>query len=315
VFYPHPERSLPAATVAGAALLVAGGAALAWRERRRRPYLATGFGWFAVALVPVIGIVQVGSQAMADRYTYLPSIGLVIALVWAAAELVPRRGAQSVAATAAAVALALATRTQIGHWKDSQALFSRAAAVTEGNFVAHVNLGAILRERGDLAGSLAQLQEATRIAPSYGKAWYQLGMTLQASGRTADAGAAYARALSLDPGNAEIHFDRGVLLSEAGETDAAIAEFAEACRLDPSLARAHYNWGTALAAESRLPEAIERFRRAVELAPDYPEAHYNLGAAALLTGDVATARREIGIARSLGYEPPPQVMEMLGRAR
>jgi tetratricopeptide (TPR) repeat protein len=315
VFYPHPERSLPAATVAGAAFLVAGGAALAWRERRRRPYLATGFGWFAVALVPVIGIVQVGSQAMADRYTYLPSIGLVIALVWAAAELVPRRGAQSVAATAAAVALALATRTQIGHWKDSQALFSRAAAVTEGNFVAHVNLGAILRERGDLAGSLAQLQEATRIAPSYGKAWYQLGMTLQASGRTADAGAAYARALSLDPGNAEIHFDRGVLLSEAGETDAAIAEFAEACRLDPSLARAHYNWGTALAAESRLPEAIERFRRAVELAPDYPEAHYNLGAAALLTGDVATARREIGIARSLGYEPPPQVMEMLGRAR
>ncbi|HJQ96774.1 MAG TPA: tetratricopeptide repeat protein, partial [Candidatus Polarisedimenticolaceae bacterium] len=315
VFYPHPEGRLAAATVFGAIVLLAAAGGAAWKARRRFPFVTTGVSWFFVSLLPVIGIVQVGSQAMADRYTYLPSIGLVIVAVWGIAALVPRREPLAVAAVAICLALAIATRAQLASWQDSQALFARAVLVTQGNFVAHVNLGAILRERGDLEGSRAQLEEATRIAPGYGKAWYQLGMTLAAAGRPADAEAAYARALSIDPGNAEIHFDRGVLLHEAGKVDAAIAEFSEACRLDPTLARAHYNWGTVLAGQSRYPEAAEKFRRAIELAPDYAEAHYNLGAASLLTGDVATARHEIEVARSLGYQVPPQVMEMLRRAR
>jgi len=315
VFYPHPGGTLPAATVFGAAIVLTAALVLAWRGRSRFPYVATGLGWFFVALVPVIGIVQVGSQAMADRYTYLPSIGLVIVLVWGAWDLLPRREVLAPAAVAACVALSIATRAQLASWKDSEALFARAAAVTTGNFVAHVNLGAVLREKGDLDGSKVHLEEATRIAPGYAKAWYQLGMTLAAAGQAAGAEDAYRRALDLDPQNAEIHFDRGVLLSEQGRADAAIAEFAEASRLDPTLARAQYNWGTALAAQSRYPEAIERFRRAIEMAPDYAEAHYNLGAASLLVGDVATARREIEAARSLGYRPPPQVMEMLRQAR
>jgi Tfp pilus assembly protein PilF len=315
VFYPHPESRISAATAFGAFVVVAGACLAAWRARDRFPFVTTGVGWFLVSLVPVIGIVQVGSQAMADRYTYLPSIGLVLVVVWGLASLVRRPEPLAAAAVVACVALSVATRTQLGSWKDSEALFTRASLVTSGNFVAHVNLGAILREKGDLEGSRTHLEEATRIAPAYGKAWYQLGMTLAAAGRSADAEAAYARALAIDPGNAEIHFDRGVLLHEAGQAEAAIAEFSEACRLDPTLARAHYNWGTVLASQSRYPEAAEKFRRAIELAPDYAEAHYNLGAASLLTGDVATARREIEAARSLGYQPPPQVMEMLRRAR
>jgi Flp pilus assembly protein TadD len=315
VFYPHPEGRLAAATVFGAVLVLAAAGVAAWQARRRFPYVTTGLSWFLVSLVPVIGIVQVGSQAMADRYTYLPSVGLFIVAVWGIAAVVPRREPLAAVAVAACVALAVATRAQLASWQDSQALFSRAVEVTQGNFVAHVNLGAILRERGDLDGSRAQLMEATRIAPGYGKAWYQLGVTLAAAGRPAEAEQAYRHALDVEPGNSEIHFDRGVLLSEAGKHDLAIEEFSEACRLDPTLARAQYNWGTALVAVRRYPEAIARFRRATELAPDYAEAHYNLGVASLLTGDKDTARSEIEAARRLGYEPPPQVMEMVQQAR
>jgi tetratricopeptide (TPR) repeat protein len=315
VFYPHPGAALAAGTAAGAALCLAAAGYAAWLNRRRLPFVATGLSWFAVSLLPVIGLVQIGSQAMADRYTYLPSIGLVLVVVWGAASLVPRPAVLAVVGVAALIPLTIATRAQLSYWKDSEAVFARALSVTRGNFVAHVNLGAILRERGDLEGARAHFEEAARIAPRYAKAWYQLGVTHAQAGRPGDAEGAYRRALTLDPGNAEMHFDLGVVLTGANRADEAIAEFALACELDPSLARAHYNWGTTLASQGRYKEAIERFERAIALDPSYPEAHYNLGAAALLTGDLATARREIGIARAQGYEPPPRVMEMLAAPR
>jgi tetratricopeptide (TPR) repeat protein len=227
-------------------------------------------------LVPVIGLVQVGSQSMADRYTYLPMIGLSIAFGFEAKERVRRSpGARPAALTLFALAVGawtwLAGR-QVGYWESDRTLFGHVVDVMPGNHIAHGILGNVhLRERRlDLA--MEEYREALRIRPGYAQAYCNIGMVLELSGKPDDAIAEYKTALRWDPGLAEAHHNLGRLLSTRGETAAAIAELEAALRSNPDLVEGHQNLGVALLAAGRKAEAIAEFRRALELRPGYAEA-------------------------------------------
>jgi tetratricopeptide (TPR) repeat protein len=169
VFYPHTAGGHGAGGVAIAAALLIGISIAAWQQRRTRPYLGVGWLWYLVTLVPVIGIVQVGSQAMADRYTYLPLIGIALALVWGIADVcarLPGWGKLPVVIATLVIALLAATAAaQVRHWRDSEALFRHALAVTRDNHVAHSYLGTALLARGDTAAAIDHYREALRLRP------------------------------------------------------------------------------------------------------------------------------------------------------
>jgi tetratricopeptide (TPR) repeat protein len=171
VFYPHPGAELPAVAVGLATALLLAVSLGVWQQRRSRPYLAVGWIWYLGTLVPVIGLVQVGSQAMADRYTYIPLVGIGIAIAWgvsdACAKLPGRRVLLPIAASAAIAALALTTSVQIRHWRNSVALFRHALEVTRNNHVAHAYLGAALLDRGQTGDAIFHFEEALRLRPTF----------------------------------------------------------------------------------------------------------------------------------------------------
>ena len=202
VFYPHPGGALPVWLVIGsaAALLVMSLAAL--RTARSRPYLAVGWFWYLGTLVPVIGLLQVGSQSMADRYTYLPLTGLFIAVCWLVPDLLRRRSQRLTAGALAVLALAALTasaRLQVSYWRDTISLFRHATGVTEDNVVAYNNLGAALGRAGRNEEAIRALSESLRIAPNAAKAHYNLAILQSRSGDREGAIAGYRKALAIDP--------------------------------------------------------------------------------------------------------------------
>ena len=206
--YPHPgyqAGGIPGGQIALAVAVLVVVTAVAIRLRRSVPAVAVGWCWYLGTLVPVIGLVQVGQQSMADRYTYLPLIGIFFAVVWGLAALAARvrlgRIAAGAVASAAVMAFALTARHQAGYWRDSIALFDHAAHVTENNWLAWKNLGAALYESGRRPEALAAFQEEARIDPSDPDAWFNLGMTYGELERHAESAAAFEQALRLDPGD------------------------------------------------------------------------------------------------------------------
>jgi protein O-mannosyl-transferase len=209
-FYPHPasigERtSLPAAI--GAGLLLAAITVFVWAGRRARPWLLFGWTWYVVALAPVIGLIQVGSQARADRYMYVPMIGIFVAVVWQAAALVgesraARRAAAPVASASVAI-FAVIAFAQIGTWRDGEALTAHALRVTRRNWLAANNLGTFKMKKNDMAGALAAFQESARFKTDYEEAYYNEGVALNALGRYDEAVEAFHRNLDLAPGNTD----------------------------------------------------------------------------------------------------------------
>ena len=276
VYYPHPAASYPPGRVALAAVVVAAGCVLAWRAARTRPWITIGWLWFVGMLVPVIGLVQVGSQAMADRYTYLPMIGLSIAVGVEGAELARRSSALRSAVVALSVLAAGSwtwlTWRQVGYWRTDRTLFGHVVDVMPENHIAHGILGNVhLRERRiDLA--IAEYEESLRIRPNYAQAYSNLGMAAELSGKPAEAAARYREALRYEPSLAEAHLNLGQLLAKQGEIPAAIVELEAALRSNPDLVEAHQNLGVAFLAAGRKPEALAQFRRALELRPGYSEA-------------------------------------------
>ncbi len=243
VLYPHPGR-WPAAVVAVSAGVVLTLGLVAVAVRRRAPYVAAGLAWYALALGPTLGLVQVGFQATADRYTYLPQIGVWIALVWLVADVsrVKRSSGLAVGALAAVlIAFALTTRAQLAYWADDLALWLRAVAVTDRNWFAHTEAGIELAARGRNEEALAQLEEAVRLAPEHERANANHGFVLLRLGRASEAADALARALALDPstgGLGERHFYRAVALERSGRAGEAIAEYERHLALLPGDARA-----------------------------------------------------------------------------
>ena len=292
VFYPYP-KSFPAWRALGAGLVGVLLSALVLWAPRRRPCLAAGWIWFVVTLLPVIGLIQVGSFSRADRFTYVPLIGVFLALTWGAYELTRTWRYQVMALSVvggAAMVLCLAlTRQQLGYWKDGEALFRHALEVTENNQIAHKVLGDALDKKGQTDAAISQFREAIRLKPGYAEAHNNLGIALNKKGQTAVAISQFREAIRLKLGYADAHNNLGVVLDEKGQTEAAINQFQEAIRLTPGYADAHNNLGIVLARKGQTDEAISQYQEAIRLKPDHVEAHNNLGIALARKGQTDEA--------------------------
>lgn len=291
VFYPYHVNDWPMpAVAAGVAGLVAVTGLCLWK-RPRNPALLVGWLWYLGTLVPVIGLVQVGGQAMADRYTYLPLIGIFLMLAWGVPwdALVPSRIA---GAAGLAVVLLLAVRAsgQVGTWYDSQTLFEHALDVAPSS-VACNNLGMIVRERGDPGRAEELFRQATRLDSRNTSAWNNLAVTVQQRGDLAGAEALYRKALSVNPEYVEALISYGDLMNTAGKQAEAKGQALEAAKayleaerllrqavsLNPDSPGAHLNLGVALFHQGRTEEAVDAYRRSLEIKPNNELAHQNLG--------------------------------------
>lgn len=304
VFYPYPSH-FPFWEPAGALLLLAFASVLVVLCVRKHPYLAVGWLWFLGTLAPVIGLVQVGAQARADRYTYLPSVGLFIMLAWGVADLMRRWPGARRAAVACAIAGCVScfalTSLQVRYWRDSESLFRHAIAVTGANSVAEHNLGVALSAHpGELGEAVSHLKAAVRIDPGSARAHTDLGNALtRTPGRLEDAIAEYRKALTIEPDSAITHNDLGnALLKMPGHLSDAVAQYRAALQLRPGYAEAHNNLGTALAEKAGgLSEAIPEFEEALRIEPEYEQARVNLeNARARIGGQSAELHYDLGLA-------------------
>ena len=285
VLYPLP-RALPVLGVAAAGLALAGISLVVARQWRARPYLAVGWCWYLGTLVPVIGLVQVGTQSHADRYTYVPMIGLTIMLAWGAAELVerwPRARKAVIAAAVVACSASLAvTWFQIQYWASTETLLGHTLEVTSDNFITHHNLADYYLQHGRNEEARQHDAEALRINPMYMEARLNLALALSLLGRPGDAEVEYRRALEQQPEGKQMalaHSGLGAALAAQHRTTEALPELQLAVQLRPESAEGHYNLGTALAELGRNPEAASEFTIAVRLEPEDAEAHYRLAVA------------------------------------
>lgn len=287
VFYPFPARIAVWETItAGAALAAI--TIFAVRAARTRPHLAVGWLWFLGTLVPVIGLVQVGMQARADRYLYVPMVGLGIMLAWSA----PRVKAMAGAGVAVCIGFASVTVVQAGYWRNSESLFRHALEVTTNNSVAEHNLGAaLLTDPARLPEAIAHLEAALRLRPDSARIHSDLGSALAKSGQLPKAAEEFRAALALEPGAAIVHNNLGNVLAGEGHAAEAIAEYQAALRMDPDYADAkrnleavhsdeagsHYNAGVDFARQGRGQEAVAEFEACLRIDPGNAEAHNNLG--------------------------------------
>jgi tetratricopeptide (TPR) repeat protein len=298
VLYPHPIH-LPLWQVVGSGLLLGILTFLILRAGRKHPYLPVGWLWYAGTLVPVIGLVQIGVQAMADRFTYLPSIGLFVMAAYGVPEMLKgiriRRVALSLTAGALILLLLFLTRAQVLRWKNSTTLFEHTLKVTANNSVIHNNLGVVLLAQGKQKEAGSHFIEALRIQPGYADAHYNLGALLAREGKDAEAVPHLSEALRLNPGLADAHNYLGALFLKRGELQDAAFHFTEAIRLNPQLAYAHHNLGMVLARQKKFQEAISHLKKAVQILPSYGDAHFELGMIYLQTGnrDLSLVEHEI----------------------
>ena len=301
-FYPYPSN-LPIWEVAGAGLAVVAISVLVLRNLRSRPYLAVGWFWYVGTLVPVIGLIQVGGQSRADRYTYLPAIGISIMLAWGMADLFQRWPRYKTMLTAVSVAICsvwlLVTWTQIQYWRDSITLNRHAIEVTPGNYVAHVNLGVILGQQKQTREALEHLSIAVQEKPDYANAHYNLGAALAVLGRNSEAIAEYSEAIRLRPEEPQSHYQLGTALISEGKLNEAAGEFRIAVRLNPEYPAAHFSLGAVLGTLGRNGEAIAELSEAIRLRPNDAEAHYNLGNTLVAAGRVNEAAGEFNTACAL----------------
>jgi len=290
IFYPHPRGAHSLLEVAGCALLLLAISAVAWHGRKERPYLAVGWLWYLGMLAPVIGIVQVGAQARGDRYTYLPLIGISIAVGWWAVDLAGRlRPGRAVLATTAVLlagAWAILTHRQVAVWRNDLSLFEREVELLPNDASAHGMLGKIHLREGRLDEAVAEFRIALELEPKYGEGHSNYGMALELQGERHAALAEYAEAVRCQPDLIEARVNLGRLLDAAGKREAAIEHLEAAVRLDPERAEAHHNLAVALLGAGRIEEAIAHLERAIDLQPGFAAARKAL--------DIARARRGSG---------------------
>jgi Flp pilus assembly protein TadD len=283
VFYPHPGQSLPIWQIYLAGIFLSVISLVVIRAGRRRPYLPVGWLWYVGTLVPVIGLVQVGEQAMADRYTYVPLIGLFIIIAWGATDLLGSRRYGKPALPLAAISLLsvlmVCSFLQVKHWKNSLALFEHALRVTENNHLAHLNFGAALADQGKLEEAISHYQHSLQIAPKYVKSYNNLGLALAQQGKNHEATAHYLKALQINPDYATAHNNLGVALMGTGEVDKAIAHYYQALSLKPDWPEVYNNLGNAFLVQGKFDQAIFYYSETLRRKPGYGEAHNNLAVA------------------------------------
>jgi Flp pilus assembly protein TadD len=273
--YNHPGK-LPGWEVAATAFALAALSSGALVLRKRCPYLLTGWSWYLVMLLPVIGLVQVGGQAHADRYTYLPQIGLLIAITWMVLDLTRpwryRGPALSAVAIVVLSALGLRANDQVRYWRDSETLWRHALAVTRNNDMAHLNLGMILTDQKRLDDAIAELQGVVTRHPNDAEARLKLANALsEKEGRVNEAIREYEAVVRLGP-NPDAETEIANLLIAQGRVSEALRYYSHVVEIEPSSALAHYNLAVGLHRLGQLSEAIGQYREALRIDPNYPDA-------------------------------------------
>ena len=289
VFYPHPNNTLPIWVVILAMMLLLAITVSAIVFRNKRPYVFTGWSWYLVMLMPVIGLIQVGEQGHADRYTYLPHIGLFLLAVWFAADVAAVRESRSrfATATAAVIILALASAAfiQASYWRNSETLWTHALDVTSDNDVAHNNLGYLRVDQGELDKAIAHFEAALEIRsrkldPHYdvGSAFVQMNLAdaLARKGQPDEALVHYEQAIRLQPNYANAYYNRGNVLFTKGRIDEAMADWEKTLQIQPNDADAHTCIGNAFLRQSSPKEAIAHYEKAMALAPGDPHSRNNI---------------------------------------
>jgi len=272
-FYPLAIGTLSGIRVWSSAAVLAVVTAAAIAQARKRPYLLAGWLWYLGTLIPVIGLVQVGAQARADRYTYLPTVGVYIMVVWAVAELAERLRLRAVAVAAAGcvvVALTVLCRAQVELWQDDFALWPHTLRVTGENWVARYGLAVAEEKAGEKAKAIDDYREAIRLNPANAPLRARMGVALHTMKRYDEARNCYQEALKIDPRFAQVHANLGALLRTLGDNVGALEHLRQATKLEPDepeTAPAYYNQGAILAQQGDREEAIASLRRAVELDP------------------------------------------------
>ena len=319
VFYPHPGHSISPTAVTAAALFLIAVTSFVLVQWRRRPYLLVGWFWYLGTLIPVIGLVQIGLQQMADRYTYFPLIGFFIALTWFVSSLLPDRPRQQIwlwgVVLVPLVACLVLARQQLFTWQNSVTLFRHALAVTENDdHVAAADTGGALAPKDDfrmhfhhLLGlaldtrqrreeAIQEFQKSLAINPRFANAHADLGVSLYSLDRVKEAVSHFEEAIALDPDLAGTHVNLGVALFRLGQPQEGFAHLKQAVALDPSNVNAHINMGNALEFHRQYDEALDHFRQAAELDPANWLPHYMLGVRLHARGDLEMAEREYRLA-------------------
>jgi tetratricopeptide (TPR) repeat protein len=289
--YPHPGR-WPAAEVGLALLLIAAVSMVALGLRKRSPWLLTGWFWFLGTLVPVIGLVQVGGQAIADRYTYVPLVGIFIVAVWTGRALCASRQNWNWAGAGIGAALVLActvlTRRQVGFWRDSETLFKHAASVTRGNYMALSNVGGALFEQGKLDEAMQYYQRSLEYNPNHVDALNSIGAIL-ANRKSEEAVDWFQRALAVQPAHAEALFNMGNAMAAQDRHGEAVAYFKRALEIRPENYEARNNLGNSLLKLGRNGEAIDQYRLALKDRKDAATIHRNLASTLAARGEIDEA--------------------------
>jgi len=291
-FYPHPE-SIPLWQSAGAALLLVSVSIAAVAGSRKRPYLLVGWLWYLGTLVPVIGLMQIGSQRMADRYTYIPSIGLFVAVTWLVPSLMPagvlrRRILTCLAAVTLVVFTSLAW-VQTGYWENSTSLFEHALNVTERNDMLHINLGVVLQKQDRFDEAIRHYQMALMIEPNHPKAHFNLGIIFSNQGRFDEAIRHYQAIVNLDPEHFDANNNLGNILCEQGRFGEAERALRSAVRLDPESAIARCNLGFSLIGQGRIDEAKQLLLAAAKIDPQYAVSNEELSSIHINFGEKLAA--------------------------
>ena len=280
VFYPY-TRTISWPMLAWSSLFFLSVFFLAIKTLKAHPWFAVGWLWYVVTLVPVIGLVQIGSQAMADRYTYVPLIGIFIIIAWGIPELMAgwrlKRTASAIMALACLSVLMGMTWMQAGYWRNSVRLFEHTLDVTDNNYMAHNSLGVALSAGGRTAQATDHFHEALRIYPRYVAGHISLGIELSNQGRRAEAIRHFHEALEINPESVGAHINLAAILASEGRTSEAIQHLDKALEINPGSYEVHGKLGDALVRMDRLNEAVGHYRQALRINPRFAEVHNNLG--------------------------------------
>lgn len=282
LFYPFPV-AVPLWKVVGSLVVLLLVTAFVIRQKAEKPYLMVGWFWFLVTLLPVSGLFQSGEQAMADRFSYIPRVGLLLMAAWGFTALAQKGKRRKLilagAAGAVLIVATVLTWQQLGYWRDSISLYRRTLQLTTGNYTIHNNLGLALAEQGDLQGAIQEYRDALKIRTDKPFIHNNLGMALAKQGFYDDAIAAYRQALLLSPGYANAYNNLGMALAGQGNLDGALQNYRQALGINPDNADAYYNMGLAFARKGDFNSAISAYRQALRITPSDLDAHLNLGTA------------------------------------
>lgn len=306
IVYPVTGEPISLFLAIGAALLLLIISVLVIRLSVKYKYLFMGWFWYLGTLVPVIGLVQVGTQTHADRYTYIPLIGLFIIVAWGFNDLLVRHPLRKVllvfASSAVILVLSMCTAFQIRYWENSLTLFEHTLAVTHKNHIAHTSIGLALMDQNRLGEAINHFRKALEIQPGYPEVYNSLGSAFSKLNYQQEAVEAYKQAISIKPDYTEAYNNLGVAYTQLNRFEEAIESYKQAIKIKPDYAEAYNNLGTVYNQLANYQEAVESYRQAIRLRPDYANAHYNLGLAYLSVDDKDSALEEYKILKTLDVE-------------